>query len=153
MAAMEAESLQDLVPYKIVPRNAARFAERVVETIREVEHIKLDFSVASLKKVDKILGDYGSYNEVTPMSIAVTLFQLGCYVGEVIVRNNPGSRWMELGDDEVESSLNSGLVVRMPKRTEVNPIGKAEKRLVNGEGDSIVHFYKEIVRIDNEPEE
>jgi hypothetical protein len=36
----------------------------------------------------------------------------------------------------------------MPLGTEVNPIGKAEKRLVNGEGDSIAHFYREILKID-----
>jgi hypothetical protein len=146
------ESLQQLVPYKIIPRNAARFAERIVESIKEVDDITLDFSVPSLKKVDKILDDYSTYDGVTPMTIAVTLFEFGCYVGEVIVRNNPGSRWIALPDDETESSLNSGLIVRMPKGTEVNPIGKAEKRLVNGEGDSIVHFYKEIVRLDAKAE-
>ena len=75
-----------------------------------------------------------------------------CYVGEVIVRYNPGSRWIELPDDETESSLNSGLVVQLPQGIEVNPIGKAEKRLVNGDGDSIAHFYKEIVRLDAKSE-
>jgi hypothetical protein len=145
---MEAESLQELVPYKIIPRNASKFAERIVATIKEVEEIELDFSVPSLKTVDKILDDYSQYDNVTPMTIAVTLFELGCYVGEVIVRNNAGSKWFTLPDDETESSLNSGLCVRMPLGTEVNPIGKAEKRLVNGEGDSIAHFYREILKID-----
>jgi len=148
---MEAESLHEIVPFKIIPRNAARFAERIVQTIAEEEDITLDFSVTSLKKIDKILGDFSEYDGVTPYTIAVTLFELGCYVGEVIVRNNPGSKWIELGDDDVESSLNSGLVVMMPLGTEVNPIGKAEKRLVNGEGDSIAHFYKEILKIDAKP--
>jgi hypothetical protein len=146
---MEAESLQQLVPYKIVPRTRQILPSKS-STRSKRSDIDLDFSVKSLKKIDKILEDYSSYDGVTPMTIVVTRFELGYYVGEVIVRNNSGSKWKTLGDDEVESSLNSGLIVRMPKGTEVHPIGKAEKRLVNGEGDSIAHFYKEIVRLDSE---
>ena len=149
---MKDDSLHQLVPYKIVPKNAARFAERIAATIKEEDDIDLDFSVGSLKKIDKILEDYSSYDGVTPKTIAVTLFELGCYVGEVIVRNNPGARWRSLPDDQTESSLESGLVVRMPLGTVVNPIGKAEKRLVYGEQDSIAHFYREILKIEREPE-
>jgi hypothetical protein len=148
---MAEESLHELVPFEIVPKNATRFAERIVATLKETDEIHLDFSVASLKEVDRILEDYSSYDGVTPQTIAVTLFELGCYVGEVIVRHNPGARWGKLRKDQSESSLDSGLVVQMPKGTVVNPIGKAEKRLVNGEGDSIDHFYKEIVKIDQQP--
>ena len=148
---MEAKSLQELVPFPIMPENAARFAERIVQTTRELDHIELDYSVASLKLVDHILEMSNRYKGVTPRKIAATLFAYGCYVGEVIVRNNPGAYWSLLDDDETESSLNSGLVVMMPLGTQVNPIGKAEKRLLNGEGDSLAHFYDVIVKLDREP--
>ena len=80
------------------------------------------------------------------------MFAFGCYVGEVIVRNNSGARRASLPDDQLESSLNSGLVVRLPRGTQVSPIGKAEKRLVNGEGDSLDAFYKFVVKLDQRPD-
>ena len=148
---MQPESLQQLVPWEIIPQNAARFAARIVLTTRELDGIDLDYSVGSLKLVDEILEASSRHEGVTPLKIAATLFGYGCYVGEVIVRNNPGAHWSSLPDDERESSLNSGLVVMMPLGTQVNPIGKAEKRLLNGEGDSLQEFYKFIVNLDNEP--
>jgi hypothetical protein len=149
---MAARSLQDLVPFEIAPKNAARFAARIVETLWEVEKVKLNYSVASIKTVDQVLDDYSQHKEVTPRRIAVTLFELGCYVGEVIVRHNPGARWTTLGDEETESSLNSGLVVELATGTVVNPIGKVEKRLVNGDGDDLPHFYQMVRTIDDEPD-
>jgi len=150
---MPANSLQELVPFEINPANAPRFAARIVETMREVERIKLDYSVASIKKVDKILDDYGGTKGVTPRKIAVTLFELGCYVGQVIIRHNRGAKWVLLPDDETESSLNSGLVVELVTGTIINPIGKVEKRLVNGDGDYLPHFYQMVETIDDEDDD
>src|SRR5262245_47755661 len=147
---MKIESLQQIVPYEITPENAARFAERIVAVTKDQDQIDLDYSIASLKKIDEILEAWMGHKGITPRKVAASLFGYGCYVGEVIVRNNPGAHWIMLADDETESSLNSGLAVLMPLGTQVNPIGKAEKRLINGEGDSLEEFYKFIVRLDNE---
>ena len=148
---MEAKSLQELVPFAIIPANAARFAARIVKTTRELDQIELDYSIESLKLVDEILEASRSFEGVTPLKIAATLFGYGCYVGEVIIRNNPGAHWTTLTEDETESSLNSGLVVIMPQGTQVNPIGKAEKRLLNGDLDSLAGFYDFIIKLDREP--
>jgi hypothetical protein len=145
---MQIESLQQLVEHEIVPNNAARFAEEIVEMAKELDGIDLDYSVDSLKHVDVILEGFRGDKSVTPKSIAATLFKFGCYVGEVIVRNNPGAHWICLPEDETESSLNSGLAVELVSETIVNPIGKAEKRLLNGEIDSLEFFYKSVMDID-----
>jgi hypothetical protein len=149
---MRIKSLQQLFEDEIVPKNAARFAAQIVETVKEMDNIDLDYSVASLKHIDMILERFHREKGVTPRRIAVTLFNFGCYVGEVIVRNNRGARWISLPDDETESSLNSGLVVKLVSGVIANPIGKAEKRLLNGELDSIEFFYRGIVETDQESE-
>jgi hypothetical protein len=74
-----------------------------------------------------------------------SLFCFGCYVGEVIVRNNRGACWTGLAEDETESELDTGMVVRLASGTILNPIGKAEKRLLNGEIDSLAYFYRALV--------
>jgi hypothetical protein len=139
------DSLQELVDYEIVPENAPKFAAKIVGMAKKLDDIDLDYSPESLEKVDEMFESFRGDESVTPHSIAATLFSFGCYVGEVFRRANPGSRWVTLPDDQTESSLNSGLVLKLRSGTTVNPIGKAEKRLVNGEGDSLHYFYRALM--------
>ena len=124
----------------VVPENAASFAASTVDKVRRIAQIELDYSVASLEHIDAILGQFHS-DQVTVNDVAITLFCFGCYVGEVIVRSIPGAHWTTVAPGTTESSLNSGLLVRLPSGTILNPIGKVEKRLLNGEIDSIPYFY------------
>jgi hypothetical protein len=151
---MKPKSLQELVPFEITPQNASRFAERIVDSAREVDGVELDYSVASLEEVNQILMGFRNQKKVPKvLDIAVTLFEFGCYVGEVLVRNNSGSEWAMLPDDETESPLNSGLVVELPKGTTANPIGKVVKRFENGEGDDLVYFYRMVLSLEKETDE
>lgn len=151
---MEQKSLQELVPFEIIPENAARFAERIVSSMKEDDQIDLDYSVASLELINEILEAYRNVEKVpTIYEIAATLFSLGCYVGEVLVRNNADAYWDLLPEDSTESPLNSGLVVELPKGTTANPIGKVVKRFENGEGDDLPAFYKMVLSLEDEDEE
>jgi hypothetical protein len=118
-----------------------------VDKVRKIAQIELDYSVGSLEHVDVILGQFHA-DQVSVNDVAITLFCFGCYVGEVIVRNNPGARWTTVAPGTTESSLNSGLLVQLPSGTILNPIGKVEKRLSNGEGDSVPYFYAALVQND-----
>ena len=68
--------------YAITPENAPRFAADIVAITREVDGATLDYSVESLKTVDRIIG--GFHDEgVAVEDVEATVFRFGCYVGEV----------------------------------------------------------------------
>jgi hypothetical protein len=138
---------QKLGEVVVAPKNAALFAADAVESVKKFHHIALDYSVGSLRHIDKILQEYHAEG-VTVDGLWLTLFFYGCYAGEVIVRNNRGARWISLPDDSYESELDTGMVVQLASGTVVNPIGKAEKRLLNGEIDSLESFYEAFVEDD-----
>lgn len=93
----------------ISPANAPGFAADIVETTQRVDGIVLDYSVASLDKVDEILGDFHA-EWVTVEEIAGTVFGFGCYVGEVFVCNGAGC-WRQASQDEIESVYGVPLVI------------------------------------------
>jgi hypothetical protein len=138
---------QKLGDVLVAPKNAAQFAEWCVEQTKKAYDVELDYSVASLRHIDEILEHFHA-EDVTIDDVYVSLFCFGCYVGEVIVRNNRGACWISLADDEYESELDTGMVVRLASGTVVNPIGKAEKRLLNGEIDQLQYFYRALVEND-----
>jgi len=139
---MRGEKVGELV---VAPENAAGFAEWAVNLVNDLEGIALDYSIDSLEQIDGILERFHQ-ERVTVEQVWVTLLSFGCYVGEVIVRNNPGARWESLGEDEYESELDTGLVVRLSSDMVLNPIGKTEKRILNGDIDSLPYFYEALVK-------
>ena len=138
---------QKLGEVVVAPKNAALFAAYAVENVKKIQNIALDYSVGSLRHIDDILEQYHAEG-VTVDDVWLSLFIFGCYVGEVIVRNNRGARWIGLPDDRYESELDTGMVVRLASGTIVNPIGKAEKRMLNGEIDQLQYFYTALVEND-----
>ena len=131
----------------VAPKNAHRFGEYALQLAKRLANVKLDYSVRSLRHIDDILEGY--YQEhLTVDDLWLSLFCFGCYVGEVIVRNNRGARWISLPKDRYESELDTGMVVRLATGTTVNPIGKAEKRMLNGDIDQLQYFYKALVEDD-----
>ena len=61
--------------YDISPSNAPRFAADIVQTTKRLDVIVLDYSIASLEKVDEILGRFHE-EKVTVESIAGTAFRI-----------------------------------------------------------------------------
>ena len=76
---------------------------------------------------------------------------MGCYIGEVFVRHARG-RWTEGTRSQLGRILKRGnhwMIVTLPGKVgdrEVNPIGRAFKRVENGEPDSIVYFLHVLAR-------
>ena len=72
-----------------------------------------------------------------------TAIVIGCYVGEVMVRNL-GAIWVN--PNEVSSPLSSSdgniPLIQTSVGTLSNPIGKVFKAIDNGSEDSIVWFYE-----------
>lgn len=112
----------------------ARHADIAVRAADRVDGKTLDFSVESLTWIDTSLGEFPPSNQV-----AETVFSFGAYVGEVMVRNNPGARWVE---SPAAGPMAAGWpLVELPGSVLVNPIAKAFKRVDLGEGENIPYFY------------
>ena len=125
--------------YPPTPEAAPQHAALIVETAREVSAVDLDYSIASLEQVDRIIGEW--HEEGVPEeSIGSTLFGFGCYVGEVFVRH-AGARWVSSAGTEMERFAGFDIVLQMGSDGMVNPIGKVFKRLANGTEDNLPYFY------------
>lgn len=113
----------------------------VAEFVRRVtarNRLPLDYSVASLRVVDRITdGLRGAGPEQG--NVARELFWLGAYAGEVFVRS-AGAEWVDF--DRGQQELFGQLVgVRMPDGRVWNPIGKVAKRFVAGREESVQQMY------------
>jgi hypothetical protein len=121
------------LPWKPSPRTAPKFAQRMVTASRRISSVKLDYSPASLREVDKLIGQFRRH-VADPNDIAETLFSFGCYVGEVFVRNVAG-KW------KAEHNSAGGLIVSLGQDSWCDPIARTFKRMENGAKDSIAYFY------------
>lgn len=118
------------------PEHAAELAQRVVGAASNISGVVLDYSPASLREVDGILGGFG---EPGSDAVAETIFTFGCYIGEVLVRHG-GYRWVRT-PAQLAATLGRLTVYRESTGAHVNPIGKAFKRVDNGPVDDLSYFY------------
>ncbi|MFG2555609.1 hypothetical protein [Streptomyces sp. NPDC048581] len=114
---------------------AAGFVARV--TVRN--RLPLDYSVASLRVVDFLIEGLrkgGAGRE----QVRDTLFGLGAYVGEVLVRR-AGAVWVDFDADQ-RTYFGQPFGVRMPDGRIWNPLGKVHNRFeLGGPGESLQTFY------------
>ncbi len=134
------------LPLAPTPENASALAEKAVEAVRQVDGAELDYSQKSLEIIDGIVLEFNSRN-LTMSQIGETVFIFGCYVGEVLVRQQ-GATW-EMPDENLSKLGFSMMGVRMPSGTFWNPIGKTIKLLENGQVDSVAYFY--VVATEHKP--
>ncbi|TXS35422.1 hypothetical protein EAO75_44625 [Streptomyces sp. uw30] len=114
---------------------AAGFVSRVTARNR----LPLDYSVASLRVVDFLIDGLrkgGARRE----QVRETLFGLGAYVGEVLVRR-AGAEWVDF-DAHQRDYFGQPVGVRMPDGRVWNPLGKVRNRFeLGGPGESLQTFY------------
>jgi hypothetical protein len=126
------------------PDNAAKIAAMVVPFALKNYGVTLDYGVESLRLVDGILDDLRrdqSFENLQPL-----LFAMGCYVGEVIVRQ-AGAYWRiteELGMGTVASSP---IAIWLKDGRGCNPVGKVYRRFQNGPEDSLAGFYRLMTQV------
>jgi hypothetical protein len=134
IASANAQSLK----LNLTPAKASAFADIAVLVIKQTTGKRLDYSPASLKLVDEyVLGH--KKNGATTASMNKTLIALGCYVGEVMVRNL-GFKWDNPTDKELALGFDA-TGIRGKNGGFSNPIGKVFKLMQNGEEDSVAIFY------------
>ncbi len=135
--------------YEPKAANAKSFADDIVVMTKEITGIDLDYTPASLQHADNVIEGFRGEGLET-QQVAETLFGFGCYVGQTMVESAAGE-WIDTPDDVLEL-LSSPMVIRLPNGAVCNPIGKAIKRMENGEEDSLVYFYQAFTQPESEVE-
>ncbi|WP_419997815.1 hypothetical protein [Streptomyces boninensis] len=121
--------------------DAARMAAYVSDVAAEIVQrwrVPLDFSVDSLRFVDRILSSVRAQNASAERAERIAC-DLGGYLGEVLVRRH-GATWVDLGEAQREL-WSVPLGVRMPDERIWNPIGVARKRIERQDAAPVHHFY------------
>ena len=78
------------LPFPPTPEYMPDHAASIVQVVRRIDGEELDFSVASLQTVDRLLDRFHDAGD-DPNCMAETLFQFGSYIGEVIVHQANGT--------------------------------------------------------------
>lgn len=95
-------------------------AESIAEKARE--KIDMDFSLESLRRVDALLGELGDCGDDFAGQAA---YLMGCYVGEVLVRQ-AGAEWVV--DEEKKEVFGSPLFLRVGQ-IQASPMTRCFKRM------------------------
>jgi hypothetical protein len=115
--------------------------DHAIADAESYDHIRLDYSVASLKQVDQILGRvHEAYaRNSSSVSISGLSAEYGAYVGEVIRRNEPNAYWTRdskiMGEKSYPLHWNGG---------ESYPFAWCSKRITSGDEDSIWIKYSAL---------
>jgi hypothetical protein len=129
------------------PENAAEIAGMVIPFIQKNYGATLDYSVQSLRQVDGIIDDLRQDQQFE--SLQPLLFSMGCYVGEVFVRN-ANAVWSTTESVGMGAVASAPIVIAMPDGRGCNPVGKVYKRFQNGPSDNIVWFYHVMTEVPQE---
>jgi hypothetical protein len=113
---------------------AADFIHKLTARIR----LPLDYSIASLRIVDRVIDGLRA-GDPHQEHIADTLFGLGSYAGEVLVRH-ARAVWVDF-DDTQRRLFGQPVGIQMPDGRIWNPIGKASNRFLAGPSESLHTFY------------
>lgn len=125
--------------YPPEPEYAKELAETCVEAAARISGLKLDYSIESLRLVEKQV-DVFAKQGMQVDQIASTLFCFGCYVGELLTRHL-GGRWVRTGASKMADLTPWPMVVEMSNGDCWNPIGKVFKRFEEGDGEDLTYFF------------
>jgi hypothetical protein len=125
--------------YPPTPEFAERHAAEIVREVRDNHDTVLDYSLASLHHVDRMLQamhDGGLSAERIPS----TLFRFGCYIGEVALRERPAA-WVEPANFVPSDMLASFpfIILRFPNHSIWAPINVAFQKVELG-AEKSVHY-------------
>ena len=128
---------------KIV-QDAPKRAEWIAQILRDSGY-KADFSLKSLREIDRFLDDHGKSGQPVPGGLLAEqfgprMFGLGSYVGEVI-RRTRGGYW-HADDSDPRAEVNIQLV--FTDGSSCWPVQRVMKRFRNGKVDSIAAFIQEL---------
>lgn len=125
--------------YPAMPVNARDHAELALKVAREQFDTDLDYSPESLEWLDSEV-DSLREDGLDAEEAAEALFVLGCYLGEVMVRNLGGS-WASTPRSPLKGVSPWPMVVTLPDGSAWDTIGKVYKRLELGDSEYLPTFF------------
>jgi hypothetical protein len=141
---MATTSQANVLSLDLMPDKAKSLAEVAVRVVAKIDGQHLDYSPDSLKTIDQLVLGFRKEGDTTE-TVNKTLIVLGCYVGEVMVRNL-GYKWDNPNEREMSEGFNM-TGIRSSNGSFSNPIGKVFKLMQNGKEDSVVPFYEVFSKI------
>ena len=119
-------------------------AQAAVQTARFKWNEPLDFTQDSLDGVERVLGKMHNHYKFaapgtgpTPEQIDATAKTWGIYIGEVI-RRHYGGQW---------SAAQEGTLGLAIGETQINPVAKARKRIVDGPTENIRYYFSSMLKV------
>ena len=127
-------------PDSQVTRDAVVAAEQVAKALN-ISGYAADFSIDSLREVDRFFDEHSANGEAVPDGLLAEntggrLFALGAYTGEVL-RRNLGGEWR--GDDD-DPMAEINIELWFSENAKVWPVQRVIKRFTNGAEDSMYHY-------------
>ena len=126
--------------YPASPENARDHARIAVDLAAREYDTLLDFSPGSLEVADSLI-DSLREEGIDGEGAAEALFVLGCYLGEVMVRQLGGA-WVATPRSPLRGVSPWPMVVALPDGSAWDVIGKAYKRLELGDSEYLPAFFQ-----------
>ena len=103
------------------------------------ENYKLDYSITSFISIDLFIKKETKDRKPIPggrlsQHLGKTIFALGSYIGETMIRNVPDSQWI-VDDADPQGEMN--MAIQFPDGSRVWPVQRVMKRISNGPEDSV----------------
>lgn len=125
-------------PLDLTPESAVDLAAVAVQMAARVHRVELDYSPASLDKLDALVHALRA-SGASQDSLRKTLLVFGCYFGEVLVRHQGFAWGTPTANERGLSGISFGL--RAPDGGFWNPIGRLHKLAANAAEDSTAAMY------------
>ncbi len=119
-----------------------RRAEVQVNMAKQISGVDLDYSEASVAKLDAIIED--SWGGQVPGQLDAMVEIFGAYLGEVFVRQLNGHWAEQEGNWVVDFSLPDGSIAH------TNVFSKVRKRFMNGPEDSLGYYFHAVQKMQKE---
>lgn len=112
------------------------------------DYIYLDNSIGSLVEIDRFFNKHTRNGRATKngrlaSNLGSTLFSLASYVGECIIDNVKGSKWVT-DDKDPQGEIN--VAIKFLNGDMIWPMQKVMKRFQNGSEDSIYVYAYELTK-------
>jgi hypothetical protein len=125
---------------RVSPSTAPQLAEGSVAFVEHKFGFRLPYTPESLILVDAIIEKIRATG-ATEEQASGLLLGLGCYVGEVFVRNAKAS-WRGTAEMGMSESCRVPAVLALPGPTGCDPIGHVFRRFSGGPAQSVARLYE-----------
>lgn len=135
-----------IIPLNIAPdtTTAAGYADDAVRNMEKIYGFHLDYSVASLARVDRALREWRE-GGATLEAVMKSLYAFGSYAGEALLQETRG-QWTEPKDEQYGNMDDLFLFVTLADGREWRPIAIAIHALVDGPEFSLEKSARELLR-------